>query len=76
MTKVAEKKILSKLDDISSRVSRIETFILHTNDDDNDDWIYEPKVVKYIKERAKLAEKEYKEGKYYTAEEVFGKLEA
>ena len=73
MTKLAEQKILSKLDDISSRVSRIETFILSIPDKD-DGWIYEPEVVEYIKERAKLAKKEYKEGKYCTAEELFKEL--
>jgi len=68
MTKIAEQKIMSKLD----RIENILIHILPKVGEDN--WTNDPKVVAKLEKRAEEAEEDYKLGKLQSAEEVFSQL--
>ncbi len=73
MTKLTEKKIINEISSLKKDMQEIKHFFyLIFNDEDF--WLYDPKVVKLIKKRITEAEKEYKTGKIQPIEKLWQKL--
>lgn len=72
MTQVAEKKIINELSDLKKDIGEIKQAFHFFIDEDF--WLYDPKVKKYLQKRFKQAEKGYRSGKVQPIEKLWAKL--
>lgn len=69
MTPTQVKELGKKIDKLEKKLDFVIHYIYK-----EEDWANDPSFVKMVGKRLVEAKKEFKEGKYFTADEVFRKL--